>query len=237
MENEVDEDGDWRMRDAPPLRQDSGFDGAGSEMFTANHATHLIQEGSDVSMRDIDDDEGYFSCEEDDLISVQSHETPTHSQRRLNNTPLGRSDISMEEFSDNLFPHSDPILSNPDPAIPSNPNKRRRLNNSLSHLRQSSKSQQAEQRSFDPDHQTIERVSSAFAISIPGRKRRWTGSEIEPEDWIPDYLGMARDLDELDQGAEAGEAESKRMGGGDADQGLDLWALAKDVWDVEVLKL
>lgn len=225
IEDERDEDGDWRMRDVPLLRAQSGFDGAASQTRIAD--THPFPEArsSDVPMQDASEDEGYCSTPEDDPTDL---EIPTRSRKRLYHAPLlHRSDVSMQDDHHHLSTPTIPppldtttlLCVDPPPSNP--PNKRRRLDSSPSPTRRRRAREglaTKAERGFDPDRQTIEWVSSAFAISVPGLERRWSGSDVEGQDWVPDFA-------EMDEG-ESG--------------GMDLWATGMamamgEEWDVDIL--
>lgn len=220
VEDEMDEDGDWHMRDAPPLQQFSAFDGCVSDTTVPNPLTLPRKELSEVTPHDVDEDEGYFSAEDNHSTPPPNVETSPHSQKRVHDTPLHRSDVSMKDVSNDSFKSGIPYLTIGIPGSQYNPNKRRRLNNTLSHSRTAERDMIDTKSSFDPDQKTIEWVGSAFAISIPSREGRWSGSEVEAEDWIPDYLGMGEGWD--------GQCET-------GDRGLDLWDLARWGWGVDIL--
>ncbi|KAG7007160.1 hypothetical protein G7Y79_00011g030580 [Physcia stellaris] len=201
IEDEVDQEGDWKMEDAPLSRQEPGYDGTASEsepLTVDSIQARPRGENSDISMHDADEDEGYFSGEDIPF----DLDTRVRAPSPLNNTPLHRSDVSMHDASED-YP-SQPIIPNfntiPPPSPPPNPHKRRRLNTTPTlslPFAEPPHHEDAETRKsgFDPDRQTIEWVSSAFALSVPGLKRRWSGSqmELEAEDWVPDFGGWGRD--------------------------------------------
>ena len=235
-EDEVDEDGDWRMRDAPPLtrRVCSGFDG---------HASPR-RERSDVSMHDAteDDDEGYGSSEDvpfDLDTRIRTHKrncnTPLldsdesmrynsidrqeaivkSTNKSLHSPPIHRSDISIKDAANGY------VASNTDsvqPAPASCPNKRRRpLENAAS----TSSHFQDFYPSFDFDQRMVDRLANPLALNVPSLKRKW--SETQGEDWVPDYLGMAEGWDGL-----SGEDQGRE------DVGMDLWGMAGKLWDGDV---
>ena len=235
VEDEVDEEGDWQMRDAPHLQQYSAFDGSISDTLIPNPLTLPGRNGPDPTRHVADEDEGYFSAEDDHSTTALNAASRPHNQKRLHNTPLQQSELSMKDVSDDSYATSIPYQTNGIPGTQYNPNKRRRLNNTISHSKPAKKDTENQKGSFDPDQQTIEWLSSAFAISVPSTKRRWSGSGIEAGDWIPDYLGIGEEWDEQD-GAEGEEEVDAEMDGDETDdRGLDLWSLARQAWDVDIL--
>lgn len=231
VEHETDEEGDWQMSDAPPLSQYSGLDGTAYAALFVNTITHPRREALDVSMYDVDEDEGYFSAQDDDPATALTVETPPRSHKRLHNTPLHRSDVSMQDVSEVSSAPAAHYQSTSLRNAGYNANKRRRLNNTPSRSVDIEKGRGDQECGFDPDRETIEWLSSAFAISVPSRERRWSGGGLEGEDWVPDYLGMGEEWDEQKGGEEATELTMDEM----EDRGLDLWNLARQAWDVDIL--
>ena len=221
VEDEMDEEGDWQMREAPPLEQYSAFDGSISDTLVPNPLTLPAIDGPDATQNVIDEDEGYFSAEDNHSTTAPNAEIRPRRQNRLHNTPLQRSDVSMKDVSGNSYASAIPYQTIGIPGTHYNPNKRRRLNTTLSHSKPDTEDRKS---SFDPDQQTIEWVGSAFAISIPSTKRRWSGSGVEAEDWVPDYLGMGEEWDEQDETERGEEVDA---GHETEYPGLDLWSLAR----------
>ena len=221
-DDKKDEEGAVEMGDATALRPLSSFlDGTTSETSFVDSA--LGTSISDVSMQDVsEDDEGYFSADDDTTngpFNLTDNSVDTHHNNRLHSSPpRPSSTVSMRDASSD----SDALDTLPGPAYttsPSNPHKRRRLNAFPLHNAE---------RGFDPDRQTIEWVSSALAISVPGGNRGWSG-DVEAEDWVPDYLCMGEGWDEGDEGIrDVGKDDEE-------EKGMDLWARARDLWDVDVL--
>ena len=175
VEDEMDEEGDWQMRDAPPLRQFSDFDGYASDVSDTtvpNPLTLSRNEPSNINPYDVDEDEGYFSGEDDHLTTAPNAGDPGRSQNRLHNTPLPQSDVTMKDVSDNKNESAIPYQTIGIPGSQHNPNKRRRLNNTLSHSEDAKMDTETRTSGFDPDQQTIEWIGHAFAISIPKYEKK-----------------------------------------------------------------
>ena len=256
IEDELDEEGDWKMEDTPVSRQGSGYDGTASEsepLTVDSIQARPRGEDSDISMHDADENEGYFSGEDVPF----DLDTRVRAPSCLNTTPLYRSDVPMRDPSED--DPSQPIIPDlnaiPPPSSPPNPHKRRRLNTTPTlslPFAESLYPQDAETRKsgFDPDRQTIEWVSSASALSVPGLKRRWSGSqmEVEAEDWVPDFGGLRegwgvceREMGRDEKGGVGdGLVEGEEMGAradveGMEGRGIDLWKRAREAWDVDLL--
>ena len=236
VEDEMDEEGDWHMPEAPPLRQYSGSDGCVSDSIVPNPLTPPGREPSDITTHGVDEDEGYFSGEDDQSTTVPNTETRLRGQKRLHNTLLQRSDVSMKDVAGDSYAPGAPYHTIGTPGTHYYPNKRRRLNNTPRPFKNVKRDTGDPKSSFDPDRQTIEWVGNAFAISVPSRKRRWSGSGVEAGDWIPDYLGMGEEWDEQVESEGEERVDADRAGDEVEDhRGLDLWSLARQAWDVDIL--
>lgn len=210
-----EEDGDWIMRNAPWIPSyvstPTGYDGTTSAPGFQHPAWNLDSRLPDLQ-RPGTSDEGYASDEGEPATSVELESLGSLTGRlgrlRMSDSDVVMWDADADEGYVSARESRAPSLDLPNPPSRSLP------------AQSSTYGHDGQDEGYASDDGGVEQcASSAGAIGIPPREKRWSGESFEGYDWTPDYGGTRG------RGSEPGD--------GELDGEIDLWDLG--TVEVEIL--
>lgn len=206
-----EEDGDWIMRNAPWIPSyvstPAGYDGTTSAPGFQHPAWNLDSHLPELQ-RPKSSDSGYASDEGEPATSV-GVESLGSLPERLGRMRLSDSDVVMWDADADEGYVSAHESRAPSLDVPTSTS--RSLRDGIP-APSSTYGQDGQDEGYGSDDGGVEQwASSAGAVCIPPREKRWSGESFEGYDWTPDYRGTRG------RGSEHGD-------GGDGE--IDLWDFA-----------